>query len=127
MGGMPDIEEFYDLPVLDADWVVRDMGDDPESYREVASMFLKDLPVLRATLAQGARSSSAAFISVIHEVANSLGVIGARRGTARVRLAERRLREGAQIDLLWVEQLAVEALALAEEALLAWMSRPPGP
>jgi len=127
MGGMPDIEEFYDLPVLDADWVVRDMGDDPESYREVASMFLKDLPVLRATLAQGARSSSAALISVIHEVANSLGVIGARRGTARVRLAERRLREGAQIDLLWVEQLAVEALALAEEALLAWMSRPPGP
>ena len=127
MGGMPDIEEFYDLPVLDADWVVRDMGDDAESYREVASMFLKDLPVLRATLARGARSSSAALISVIHEVANSLGVIGARRGTARVRLAERRLREGAQIDLLWVEQLAVEALALAEEALLAWMSRPPGP
>ncbi len=125
MGRVPDKLGFDDLPILDADWVVRDMGHDVEGYREVAAMFIEDLPILRARLALGASSTSAALVAVIHEVANSLGVIGARRGAAHVRMTERCLREGSEMDLLAIEHVAVDALSSAESALQAWLSASP--
>jgi hypothetical protein len=126
MGRVPDKLGFDDLPILDADWVVRDMGHDVEGYREVAAMFIEDLPILRARLALSASSTPAALVAVIHEVANSLGVIGARRGAARVRMTERCLREGSDMDMLAIERVAVEDLSSAESALQAWLAASPG-
>ena len=125
MDRVPDKLGFDDLPILDADWVVRDMGHDVEGYREVAAMFIEDLPILRARLALSASSTSAALVAVVHEVANSLGVIGARRGAARVRMTERCLREGSEMDLLAIERVAVDALSSAESELQAWLAASP--
>ena len=75
------------LPLLDADAVVRDLGNDLEIYHEVVAMFLEDLVVVRAALA--AALSVAALLPVIHEAANSLGVIGALRGAQQLRATEK--------------------------------------
>ena len=91
-----------------------------------AAMFIEDLPILRARLALSASSTPAALVAVIHEVANSLGVIGARRGAARVRMTERCLREGSDMDMLAIERVAVEDLSSAESALQAWLAASPG-
>jgi len=125
MGKVSDGVGFDDLPILDADWVVRDMGHDLEGYREVAAMFIEDLPILRARLAASASSSSEALVAAIHEVANSLGVIGAKRGAARARAIERCLRDGSETDLLAIERLAIEALSSTEVALQAWLAASP--
>ena len=113
------------LPVLDADWVVRDMGQDAEGYREVASMFLEDLGVSRASLLRGADGAALALLPMIHELANSLGVIGARRATAQVRQTEHRLRSGEVLIAREVVQQAVQWLDEAEIALRAWMAQQP--
>ncbi len=122
MAKVSDGVGFDDLPILDADWVVRDMGHDAEGYREVAAMFIEDLPILRARLAVSASGTSEALVAAMHEVANSLGVIGARRGAARARFIERCLRDGSETDMLAIERLALEALSSTEAALQVWLA-----
>ena len=113
------------LPVLDADWVVRDMGQDIEGYREVASIFLEDIGVSRAGLLAGVDGAAVVLLPLIHELANSLGVIGARRGTALVRRTEHRLRSGESLTAQEVVHQSVDMLDEAEAALRAWMAQQP--
>jgi HPt (histidine-containing phosphotransfer) domain-containing protein len=115
------IDDISSLPELDAEWVVRDFGNDEESYRAVADMFLSDLAALRQSLVRAPGESVATLMPAIHEIANSLGVIGARRGAAQVRDAERRLRQGEALSLQNVQAMSGQALDLAEAALRAWL------
>jgi hypothetical protein len=112
-------------PLLDADAVVRDLGNDREIYCEVAALFLEDLGTVRAALA--AELPVGALLPVIHEAANSLGVIGALRGAQQVRATEQRLREGQAITLTEVRRVAAQALDDAEAALRSWLARPTEP
>ena len=115
------IEDISMLPVLDADGVVRDMGNDMESYRAVADMFLEDLTVMRNALARATGASAASLVPAIHEAANSLGVIGARRGAAVVRNTERRIRQGEAMSLASAKAVIQRELEQTEAALRAWL------
>lgn len=115
------LDDISSLPELDAEWVVRDLGDDLEAYRAVADMFLDDLSAMRISLARSLGESAQALVPTIHEIANSLGVIGARRGAAQVRDAERRIRQGEAVSVEGVQAQAQQALDLAEAALRAWL------
>ncbi len=121
-----DTNEVVDpdsLAVLDADWVVRDMGQDVEGYLEVAEIFLEDLAASRAGLSSGAGGTAVALLPLIHELANSLGVIGARRGTALVRRTEHSLRNGVPLTAGEVSGQSLRVLDEAEAALRAWMAQ----
>ena len=115
----------HDLPVLNAEQVMRDMNDDGEIYREVAQVFLEDAHVQHGHLATVGSDRSAA-IAIIHEVANSLGIIGASRGEQAVRLAERQLLDNPAADSAAAVLTAMSALTQAQLALSDWMagSRP---
>jgi len=97
------------------------MGCDEDAYRAVADMFLEDLAVMRGSLTRASGGSAADLVPIIHEVANSLGVIGARRGAARVRYTERRLREGEVMSAADVAAVSQQALDQAEAALRRWL------
>lgn len=114
-------EDISTLPVLDAEWVVRDMGNDMEAYRAVADMFLEDLTVMSTALDRANGESAACLVPAIHEAANSLGVIGARRGAAVVRNTERRIRQGEAIPLASAKTLVQRELERAEVALRVWL------
>ena len=58
-------EGISDLPDLDAESVVRDMGNDTESYRAVADMFLEDLNVMRNALAGSSCESAAGLLPAV--------------------------------------------------------------
>ena len=112
------------LPILDVAMTMRDMNDDGEIYREVAAVFLDDAGAQRARLERAA-GDKAEVIAAIHEVANSLGIIGARRGEQAVRNAERQLLDGELADADDAARLTVEALAEATAALAAWLRNNP--
>jgi HPt (histidine-containing phosphotransfer) domain-containing protein len=116
-------DDRCELPELDADWVVRDLGDDEEAYRAVAGMFLEDLPAMHHSLDRINDQSAVALVPAIHEVANSLGVIGARRGAALVRDAERRVRQGEAMSPQDLRGLSHRALDRAEVALCEWLGQ----
>lgn len=116
--------ESMSLPILDVVRVMRDMNDDGEIYREVATVFLEDARPQRERLERVAGDPAAA-IAAIHEVANSLGIIGALRGEQAVRQAEHRLFDNGSVDVHGAVRLAIEALAEAEVALTAWLRAHP--
>jgi HPt (histidine-containing phosphotransfer) domain-containing protein len=115
---------IHSLPVLNAEQVMRDMNDDGEIYREVAQVFLDDAHVQHGHLA-AAGSDRSAVIAIIHEVANSLGIIGASRGEQAVRQAERQLLDNPAEDLAAAVATAMSALAEAQQALRAWLATSP--
>ena len=112
------------LPILDVVRVMRDMNDDGEIYREVATVFLEDTRPQRERLERVAGDPAAAIVA-LHEVANSLGIIGALRGEQAVRQAEHRLFDSGSVDVHGAVRLAIEALAEAEVALTAWLRAHP--
>ena len=116
-----DADDASHLPELDAEWVVRDMGNDEEAYRAVADMFLEDLAVMRDALNRSTGDSATKLLPAIHEAANSLGVIGARRGAAVVRGTERRIRQGEGMTLDSAKTVVQHELDRAEAALRAWL------
>ncbi len=114
------------LPVLDAQGVMRAMGDfSGDIYREVGEVFLEDLPSMRRSL-RTAEGSAEALIPALHELANSLGVVGAQRGEALVRDLERRLRDGETLELEAVAATVHRTLKVVEQALRAVLAAPGG-
>jgi len=117
------------LPVLDLDWVIRAIGDDPRDYAELVEIFMAELPKMLVALQRSAAGANPdALLSVIHEACNSLGVIGALRGAAQTHALERRWRQGEPVAAEEASELVRLALMDAGEALTHWMaSRPLSP
>jgi hypothetical protein len=62
---------------------------------------------------------------VIHEVANSMGVIGAWRGVCAVRAIERRVRAGEVMAPQRVTEVVLQHLDEAVQALQSWLAGAP--
>ncbi len=120
-----DCSDCTTLPVLDAAWVVRDMGNDLEGYRDVAGFFVEDVQSMRDQLMANGAGSSLVLVPVIHEVANSMGVVGAWRGVCAVRSIERRLRSGEAIAPQWVADEVLKHLDETVQALRLWLEGAP--
>jgi len=110
------------LPLLDAENAIRDMGADQEGYCEVSAIFLEELPALLDLLELRSHGASATILPVIHEAANSLGVIGASRGEQRLRELEAVLRMSGGVTAQEASQSASAALQQAAGALRAWLA-----
>lgn len=111
----------FDLPVLDTAGAILNLGSD-EIYQELARIFLQDLPAMRDRLGQaGAVPALPALIAGVHEVANSLGIIGALRGERLTRRLEQQLREEGDASAPAVAQAVLQALQQAEAALVDWL------
>ncbi|MDH4393173.1 MAG: hypothetical protein QE285_17345 [Aquabacterium sp.] len=122
---LDDSSDCSTLPVLDASWVVRDMGDDLEGYRDVAGFFVEDVGSMREQVRAAAAVSALAMVPVIHEVANSMGVIGAWRGVCMVRALERRIRAGEALDSQSVKDTVMQCMDDSVQALRAWLASGP--
>lgn len=108
--------------MLDAAGVMREMGDaDGQIYREIAEVFLADLPVALARL-RDAGDVAALLVPALHELANSLGAVGGRRAETRARDLERRLLDGETFAPGDVTRETETALQAVEAALSAWLA-----
>jgi len=110
------------LKVLDAEWVVRDMGDDLEGYRDVAGFFVEDVKSMREQIVSAGTQAGVDMVPAIHEVANSMGVVGAWRGVCALRTIERRLRAGDTMDPPLVAATVLQHLDATVQALNAWLA-----
>ncbi len=113
------------LKVLDAAWVVHDMGDDLEGYRDVAGFFIDDVKAMRAQIMAAAAQPGVDLVPVIHEVANSMGVVGGWRGVCALRALERQLRAGETIAVPLVTETVLQHLDATVQALQAWLAGAP--
>ena len=122
---LDDCSDCTTLPVLDAAWVVRDMGDDVAGYRDVAGFFAEDVRAMREEIRAAGERSALAMVPVIHEVANSMGVVGGWRGVCAVRSIERRLRAGEVLGPQQITETVLQHLDATVAALLAWLKGHP--
>lgn len=86
------------LPVFDSQAFVRDLGGDINAAREVAAFFVEDSMAVQDELQRSCDQPVSALLPVIHEIANSMGVVGCLRGLCVVRGLEERARAGAAIS-----------------------------
>ncbi len=101
-----------------------DLDGDREAYQELADLFFELLPGEVAQL----RSEGLArdrLVALMHEAANTLGVIGARLYSQRVREAERLILSGADPGLATVAEATAVAMERTGVALRAWLAQRP--
>lgn len=118
-------EDFKFLPLLDPQKVIEDMEGDAEAYVEIARVFLEELqPASRALDAAVQSGLDERLLAALHEIANSLAIIGASRGEHRVRALEMTLYENAcALPAEESAQLARDCLNEAAAELQSWLAR----
>lgn len=98
-----------------------DLDGDLETFRELAVIFDEERPSQEAQLVAGA-TSAAALLPVLHEVANTLAVIGARLYSQHIRAGEEELRAGKACDTRMLAQSASQAMRRTSAALSRWLA-----
>jgi len=117
--------ESSNWPVLDAQAVIRDMDNDAAGYREVAIIFLEEVdPTLQSLAAQAGQGLSA-LVPILHEAANSMSIIGARRGANLVRQMEGDIYEGATPETAEAVELCSLCLVRTALALREFLDQQP--
>lgn len=106
-----------DQEPIDFDRVLVDMAHDPEGFIAVCEVFLEEYPKTLEDLAGMARTDRPELLAVLHEVANSLGVVGAYSHAMTVRQMEVALQEGASLSLEDLARFAAQSLSLAASAI----------
>jgi HPt (histidine-containing phosphotransfer) domain-containing protein len=109
--------------VIDFAEAISSLDGDREAYREIAGIFLEETAPMLESLRRAASLDAAAMVSVLHEVASSLGAIGAMKASRTVRTMETRLfmRRGGDL-----QDMASEAAQLtldAASALDCWLAK----
>jgi hypothetical protein len=102
---------------IDFDRVLADMAHDPEGFIAVCEVFLEECPRTLGELAGTARTDREELLGVLHEVANSLGVVGAYSAATIVRQMEMALREGAPLSLEDLAIFAAQSLVRVASAI----------
>jgi HPt (histidine-containing phosphotransfer) domain-containing protein len=97
---------------IDFEDAIAALDGDEAAFAEIAQIFMEEVHgSLDALSRQGRMSDPGLLMATLHELANSLGVVGARQATAFVRSLEHELFEGQRTDHATV---AVEAAVLLE-------------
>jgi hypothetical protein len=114
-----------------ADWVhetefafgsaLADMDGDLESFRELGDIYAEELP-RQLALFEGVQGDVTRLLPLLHEAANTLGVIGARLYARRIRDIEEDLRSGGHSDPYVAATSSAEAMRRAGVALAQWLS-----
>lgn len=109
--------------VLDPERVIAEMECDADAYREIVDVFLQELPVMHASIdAAEASGHVNRVLSALHEIANSLGIVGGTRGESVVRGLEAELYEDpTSVALSEATRIARGCLDECAIALRAWL------
>lgn len=113
-----------------ADWVgeaefafagaLADMDGDVEAFRELASIYEEELPG-QLQLLEGAAADVDRLLPVLHEAANTLGVVGARLYSRKIRDIEEELRAGDLRRFGRAAQDTAAAMQRTGAALRQWL------
>lgn len=114
-----------------ADWVheaefafgtaLADMDGDLDSFRELGDIYAEELP-RQLTLLDGVQGDVGRLLPLLHEAANTLGVIGARLYARKIRDIEEDLRSGGHADPYVAAASTAEAMRRSGVALAQWLS-----
>jgi HPt (histidine-containing phosphotransfer) domain-containing protein len=103
--------------------VIDDMQGDIDGYREVALAFLEDARDKIQALSSKRWHSVDDLLEVMHEAANSAGIIGATASSHAIRDLENRLRKGERLDLAEAAQFTQCELTQTVADMIDWMGR----
>lgn len=109
------------LPVLDVQCVMRQLGGSLGDYKEVAEVFIEELPNMQAELEGYVGLPQEQAIALVHEFANTFGVLGACRAERYCRMTEHQLRQQQITDAHLVQQALVSHLAEVASEIDHWM------
>lgn len=110
--------------ILDVERALSDIGGDREGYADVLAVFLEEVPKYRAELRACRRGSPQRLLVAAHEIAGSLGVIGARDRAEIVRQLERSLQDGHRLRRGEVVDVIDQCVAGAQSEAVAYLTRP---
>lgn len=111
---------WIDEPEFAFGSALADMDNDLEAFRELESIFSEELPDQLNRLRQGAGAPER-LLPLLHEAANTLGVIGARLYAQHIRAMEEALRTGVGVTPEDAARLTATAMERAGAALVAWL------
>jgi len=114
--------EASELPEIDIDAAIASMENDVEGYAAIADVFIEECAPTQLALERAVASGTANLLPILHEIANSLDVVGATQSGRMVRDLELRLHEGDTLDATVVAGLASRALTKAAQELRAWIA-----
>lgn len=97
-----------------------DMDGDIEAFRELSVIYGEELPNQVALIA-GAGHDAARLLPLLHEAANTLGVVGARLYSRKIRDVEEDLRNGQPCDLPQAARTTIAAMERTGVALERWL------
>jgi HPt (histidine-containing phosphotransfer) domain-containing protein len=109
--------------VIDFAEAISSLDGDQEAYREIAGIFLEETAPMLESLRRAAGLDADAMVSVLHEVASSLGAIGAMTASRSVRAMETKLFMRRGGDLLDMASEAARLTLDAASALDCWLAR----
>lgn len=111
---------WIDEPEYAFGTALADMDHDLEAFRELESIYSEELPEqLRRLRQPGWRAEQ--LLPLLHEAANTLGVIGARLFSQHIRALEESLRAGGAVDPDDAARLTATAMERAGLALAGWL------
>lgn len=102
-----------------------DLDGDREAYQELADLFYELLPGELERLRSPGLTRDR-LVALMHEAANTLGVIGARLYSQRIREAERLILSGAEAGLAPLAEATAVAMERTGVALRDWLAGRPG-
>ena len=119
-------EEFLPGAPPDFAQALKQMGHDEEGLAELCRIFLEETPKMRDALLAARPRPGAALADCLHEVANSLQIIGAELSSRSLRDVESRLRVGSNAPAAEsVVRHAVHLLLQAAVAVNAYLRQHP--
>lgn len=106
---------------LDVNRVLSGMSHDVESYKEIIGAFHEELEMTLSALGAARALGRRTLIHVLHELANSLGAVGAFAAALRVRALEAGVSNGTLDEPCDVAREASAILVETDELLTAWL------
>lgn len=102
-----------------------ELDGDLSCYQEIADIYEQEMPGQLVAI-RAAAHDPLALAPLLHEVANTFGVLGAPLYVQRIRAIEKSIRsEGPDFDLADTAQATCLAMERTREALRDWLSRRP--
>jgi hypothetical protein len=117
---MKETMNWLDEPEYAFGSALADMDNDLGAFRELESIYSEELPGQLRKLRQGA-SRAEQLLPLLHEAANTLGVIGARLYSQNIRFMEEALRAGGPVAPEDAARSTADAMERSGIALALWL------
>lgn len=103
------------------DMAIAASGFTPIEYADLAQTYIDDIPRLLSQLREAPPGDTSAQLRKLHEVTNSLRLVGADGAASVVAALEERIREGEAVPADRVMRIAGDAIWSIGRQLHAWL------